>query len=52
MTTNKDKVFRKTNISYPQIRTLKCMYEGVKNVIFLEGFALALTCMIPIWTLI
>ena len=27
-------IFRKTNISYPLIRTHTCAYQGVRNVLF------------------
>ena len=33
------KVFRKTNISHPLIRTCKCEYYGVRNVSFSENLA-------------
>ena len=33
------KIFRKTNISYPLLRTWTCLYQGVKNVSFSENFA-------------
>ena len=36
------KIFRKTSISYPLIRIRTCLYQGVKNVCFLETFACAL----------
>ena len=29
-------IFRKTNISYPLIRTRTCAYQGVRNVRFSE----------------
>ena len=32
-------IFRKTNISYPLIRTPACAYQGVRNVRFSENFA-------------
>ena len=32
-------MFRKTNISYPLIRTHTCAYQGVKNIGFLANFA-------------
>ena len=32
-------IFRKTNISYPLIRTRTCAYQGVRNVSFLENLA-------------
>ena len=31
--------FPKTNISYPLIRTRRCVYQGVRNVRFSENFA-------------
>ena len=36
------RIFRKTNISYPLIRTRTCAYQGVRNVSFLESFAYVL----------
>ena len=36
------KVFRQTNISDPLIRTLTCVYQGVKIISFWEKFAYAL----------
>ena len=33
------KIFRKTNISYPLIRTRSWAYQGVRNVSFSENFA-------------
>ena len=36
------KIFRKTNISNPLIRTRTCAYQGVRNVSFLENFAYVL----------
>ena len=33
------KIFRKTNISYPLIRTRSCAYQEVRNVSFSENFA-------------
>ena len=33
------KIFRKTNISYPRIRTRTCVYQGVGNSSFSENFA-------------
>ena len=41
------KIFRKTNISYPLIRTRTCEYQGVRNVSFSENFAYLLNG----WTL-
>ena len=35
-------IFRKINISDPQIRTRPCAYQGVRNVSFSEYFAYAL----------
>ena len=32
------KIFRKTSISYPLIRTYTCVYQGVRNVSFSEDF--------------
>ena len=32
-------IFRKTNISYPLIRTRTCAYQGVRNVRFSENLA-------------
>ena len=32
-------IFRKTNISYPLIRTRMCAYQGVRNVRFSENLA-------------
>ena len=37
--THARKIFRKTNISYPLIRTLMRAYQGVRSVAFLENFA-------------
>ena len=34
--------FSKTNISYPNIRTSTCAYQGVRNVSFPENFAYVL----------
>ena len=36
------KIFRKTNISYPLIRTRTCAYQGVRNVGFSENFTYVL----------
>ena len=33
------KIFRKTNISYPLIRTRTCAYQGLRNVSCSENFA-------------
>ena len=42
-------ILRKTNISYPQIRTRTCAYQGVRNVRYSEN----LTCFVflkhPFW---
>ena len=35
-------IFRKTNISYPLIRTRTWAYQGVRNVSFSENLAYAL----------
>ena len=32
-------IFRKTNFSYPLIRTRTCAYQGVRNVRFSENLA-------------
>ena len=32
-------IFRKTNISYPLIRSRRCAYQGVRNVCFSENLA-------------
>ena len=32
-------IFRKTNISFPLIRTRMCVYQGVRNVCFSENLA-------------
>ena len=32
-------IFRKTNISYPLIRTRTCAYQGLRNVRFSENLA-------------
>ena len=32
------RIFRKTNISYPLIRTRTCVYQGVRNFSFSENF--------------
>ena len=37
-----DKIFRKTNISNPLIRTRTCAYQGVANVSFSGNFAYVL----------
>ena len=31
------RIFRKMNISYPQIRTRRCAYHSVRNVCFLKN---------------
>ena len=36
------KIFRKTNVSNPLIRTRTCAYQGVRNVSFSENFAYVL----------
>ena len=36
------KIFRKTNISNPLIRTRTCAYQGVRNVSFSENFTYVL----------
>ena len=36
------KIFRKTDISDPLIRTRTCAYQGIRNVSFSENFAYAL----------
>ena len=36
------KIFRKTNMSNPLIRTSTCAYQGVRNVSFSENFAYVL----------
>ena len=36
------KIFRKTNISYPLIRTCTCAYQGIINVSFPENFVYVL----------
>ena len=35
------KIFRKTNISYPLIRTRKCAYQEVRIISFSENFSYA-----------
>ena len=37
------KNFRKTNISYPLIRTHTCAYQGVRNISFSDNFAYVLS---------
>ena len=36
------KIFRKTNISNPLIRTRTCAYQGVRNISFSENFSYVL----------
>ena len=36
------KIYRKTNMSYPLIRTNMCVYQGVRNVSFSGHFAYGL----------
>ena len=36
------KIFRKSNISYPLVRTRTSAYQGVRNVTFSENFAYVL----------
>ena len=45
------KIFRKTNISNPLIRRLKCAYQGVRNISFSENFAYVLNGW-PLWDLV
>ena len=43
------KIFRKTNLYYPLIRTSTCAYyQGVRNVSFSETFEYVLNIMSPI----
>ena len=42
-------IFRKTNISYPLIRTRTCVYQGVRNVRFLENLACFIFSKHPFW---
>ena len=42
-------IFRKTNISYPLIRTRTCAYQGVRNVRFLENLACFIFSKHPFW---
>ena len=42
-------IFRKTNISYPLIRTRKCAYQGVRNVRFSENLACSAFLLPPFW---
>ena len=42
-------MFRKTNISYPLIRTPTCAYQGVRNVSFSENFAYVLHEWTILW---
>ena len=37
-------ILRKTNISYPLVRTRVCAYQGVRNVCFLENLACFVSC--------
>ena len=41
------KIFRKTNISYPLIRTLTCAYQRTRNISFPEHFAQVLNQSFP-----
>ena len=40
-------IFRRTNISYPLMRTLTCAYQGVRNISFSKNFA----CVLNEWSL-
>ena len=42
-------IFRKTNISYPLIRTRTCGYQGVRNVCFSENLACFVFLKHPFW---
>ena len=42
-------IFRKTNISYPLIRTRTCAYQGVRNVRFSENLASFVFLKDPFW---
>ena len=42
-------IFRKTNLSYPLIRTRTCGYQGVRNVRFWENLARFLFLKQPFW---
>ena len=42
-------IFRKTNISYPLIRTRTCVYQGVRNVRFSENLACFVFLKHPFW---
>ena len=44
-------IFRKTNISYPQIRTRTCAYQGVRNVRFSENLVCFVFLKNPFWDL-
>ena len=44
-------IFRKTNISYPLIRTRTCAYQGVRNVLFSENLACFVFLKHPFWDL-
>ena len=42
-------IFRKTNISYPLIRTRTCAYQGVRNVHFSENLMCFIFLKHPFW---
>ena len=42
-------IFRKTNISYPLIRTRTCAYQGVRNIRFSENLACLIFLKHPSW---
>ena len=42
-------IFRKTNISYSLIRTLRCAYQGVRNVCFSENLMCFVFLKHPFW---
>ena len=44
--------FRKTNISYPLIRTPTCAYQGVGNVRFSENLPCFVFLLPPFWNLL
>ena len=44
-------IFRKTNISYPLIRTRTCAYQEVRNVRFSENLACFVFLKHPFWDL-
>ena len=44
-------IFRKTNISYPLIRTRTCAYQGVRNVCFSKNLACLVFLKHPFWDL-